>query len=52
MCSTTRSENGLFFDDEVSNRALIELLQFIVSFVESFEPEMPQICQWPRNVER
>jgi Lipoxygenase len=44
-------ETELFFDDEVSNQALIELRRFIVGFIESFEPETPQIWQWPRNIE-
>jgi Lipoxygenase len=44
-------ETELFFDDEASNQALIELRQFIAGFIESFEPGTPQIWQWPRNVE-
>jgi Lipoxygenase len=44
-------ETELFFDDEASNQALIELRRFIVGFIESFEPETPQIWQWPRNIE-
>ena len=44
-------EIELFFDDAVSNQALIELRRFIAGFVESFEPETPQIWQWPRNIE-
>jgi len=44
-------EADLYFDDEVSNRALLELRRFIVSFTESFEPDTPQIWQWPRNIE-
>jgi hypothetical protein len=44
-------ETELFFDDEVSNRALIELRRFIAGFIESFEPDTPQIWQWPRNIE-
>jgi hypothetical protein len=39
------------FDDEVSNRALFELRRFIAGFIESFEPDTPQIWQWPRNIE-
>jgi hypothetical protein len=41
------AETELFFDDEVSNEALIELRRFI----ESFQPGTPQIWQWPRNIE-
>jgi hypothetical protein len=33
----------LFFDDKVSNQALIGLRRFIVGFVEKIEPGMPQI---------
>ncbi len=44
-------ERELFFDDAVSNQALIELRRFIVGFIESFEPETPQIWQWERNIE-
>jgi hypothetical protein len=44
-------ETELFFDDAVSNQALIELRRFIAGFIESFEPETPQIWQWPRNIE-
>ena len=44
-------ETGLFFDDDVSNQALIELRRFIAGFIESFEPETPQIWQWPLNIE-
>jgi hypothetical protein len=35
----------------VSNGALIELRRFIAGFIETFEPETPQIWQWPRNIE-
>ena len=44
-------ENDLFFDDEVSNGALIELRQFIAAFVERVEPDTPQTWQWERNIE-
>ena len=44
-------ETELYFDDEVSNQALIELRRFIVGFIERFEPDTPQIWQWPRNIE-
>ena len=45
------AESELFFDDEASNEALIELRRFIVGFIESFQPGTPQIWQWPRNIE-
>ena len=38
-------------DDEARNPALIDLPRFIVRFTESFEPDTPQIWQWPRNIE-
>ena len=44
-------DTDLFFDDAVSNQALIELRHFIVGFIEHFQPDTPQIWQWPRNVE-
>jgi hypothetical protein len=44
-------ETELFFDDAVSNEALIELRRFIAGFIECFEPETPQIWQRPRNIE-
>ena len=31
--------------------ALLELRRFIVSSIESFDPDTPQIWQWPRNIE-
>lgn len=48
---TAGPETELFFDDEASNQALIELHRFIVGLIESFEPETPQVWQWPRNIE-
>jgi len=39
------------FDDPVCNEALFELRRFIVGFIERFEPDTPQIWQWPRNIE-
>lgn len=44
-------ETELFFDDAASNQALVELRRFIVGFIERFEPDTPQIWQWPRNIE-
>jgi Lipoxygenase len=44
-------ETDLYFDDEVSNQALIDLRRFIVGFTERFQPDTPQIWQWPRNIE-
>ena len=44
-------DRELFFDDAVSNEALIELRRFIVDFIERFEPDTPQIWQWERNIE-
>ena len=44
-------EAELFLDDAVSNQALIELRRFVIGFVERFEPDTPQIWQWPRNIE-
>jgi hypothetical protein len=44
-------EADLLFDDSASNQALIELRRFITGFIERFEPETPQIWQWPRNIE-
>jgi len=44
-------ETDLFFDDAVSNKALIEFRRFIVEYVERLEPDMPQIWQWERNIE-
>ena len=44
-------ETDLFFDDPVSNQALIDLRRFIVGFIERIEPETPQIWQWERHIE-
>ena len=44
-------ETELFFDDAVSNQALIELRRFIVGFIERVEPDMPQTWQWERHIE-
>ena len=44
-------DRELFFDDAVSNQALIDLRRFIVDFIERFEPDTPQIWQWERNIE-
>ncbi|WP_433167133.1 lipoxygenase family protein [Kribbella sp. CA-247076] len=41
----------LFFDDETSNDALIELREFVIDFVERHEPGTSQIWQWERNIE-
>ncbi|MFY9933315.1 MAG: lipoxygenase family protein [Streptosporangiaceae bacterium] len=45
------TEADLFFDDQTSNDALIELRQFVIDFVETHEPGTPQIWQWERNIE-
>ncbi len=47
----TGPETGLFFDDDPSNDALIELRRFIIDFIERFQPDTPQIWQWPLNIE-
>jgi hypothetical protein len=44
-------ESELYFDDDASNQALIELRRFIIGLIERFEPDTPQIWQWPRNIE-
>lgn len=44
-------EAELFFDDAVSNQALIELRRFVIGFIERFEPDTPQTWQWPGNIE-
>jgi len=45
------TDADLFFDDDVSNQALIELRRFVIDFVETHEPGTPQIWQWERNIE-
>jgi hypothetical protein len=45
------TETDLFFDDEESNEALIELRRFVIDFVERREPDTSQIWQWERNIE-
>jgi hypothetical protein len=44
-------ETELFFDDPVSNQALLELRLFIAGFAESLQPDAPQIWQWERSIE-
>jgi hypothetical protein len=44
-------DEDLFFDDEASNQALIELRRFIAGFIEKIGPETPQTWQWERNIE-
>ena len=44
-------ETDLFFDDDASNEALIELRRFIAGFVERIEPDTPQVWQWERHIE-
>ena len=44
-------EADLFFDDEVSNGALIELRRFIIGFLERLDPDAPQVWQWERHIE-
>ncbi|MEM7584976.1 MAG: lipoxygenase family protein [Acidobacteriota bacterium] len=41
---------NLYLDDE-SNPELIKLRKFVVDFVEKYQPETPQIYQWPLNIE-
>lgn len=38
----------LYFDDSASNQALVELRRFLVGFIETFEPNTPQI--WHEGV--
>ena len=45
------TDTDLFFDNEESNDALIELRRFVIDFVETREPSTPQIWQWERNIE-
>lgn len=33
------------------NRALIELRRGLARFIEAYQPESPQLYQWPRNIE-
>jgi hypothetical protein len=44
-------ETDLFFDDDASNRALIELRRFIAAYVERVSPDVPQVWQWERHIE-
>jgi hypothetical protein len=44
-------DTDLFFDDAVSNAALIELRKFIVGFIERVQPDTPQVWQWERHIE-
>jgi hypothetical protein len=44
-------ETDLFFDDDTSNGALIELRRFIAGFVERVSPDVPQVWQWERHIE-
>jgi hypothetical protein len=44
-------ETDLFFDDDTSNAALVELRRFIAGFVERISPDVPQVFQWERNIE-
>jgi lipoxygenase len=47
----TGEETDLFFDDDTSNGALIELRRFIAGFVERVDPDAPQVWQWERHIE-
>ena len=51
MVPISGEETHLYFDDEVSNQALIDLRRFVVDFTERFQPDTPQIWQWPANIE-
>ena len=44
-------KTDLFFDDDTSNGALIELRRFITGFVERVDPDAPQVWQWERHIE-
>jgi hypothetical protein len=44
-------ETDLFFDDDTSNSALVELRRFITGFVERVDPNAPQVWQWERHIE-
>ena len=44
----------LFFDggpDSPRNRALIDLRKGLAAFIRQEQPDMPQLYQWPRNIE-
>jgi hypothetical protein len=45
------AETDLFFEDDASNEALIELRRFIAGFIERIEPDTPQVWQWERHIE-
>jgi hypothetical protein len=51
MVPISGEETHLYFDDEVSNQALVDLRRFVVDFTERFQPDTPQIWQWPANIE-
>ena len=38
------TDADLFFDDDVSNEALIELRRFVIDFVETHEPGTPDLA--------
>jgi hypothetical protein len=44
-------ETDLFFDDDTSNGALIELRRFVIGFLERIDPDAPQVWQWERHIE-
>jgi hypothetical protein len=47
-------ESDLFFpggSGDSRNRALIELRQGMVAFIEDYQPDLPQRFQWPLNIE-
>jgi hypothetical protein len=44
-------ETDLYFNDDTSNGALIELRRFITGFIERVEPDTPQVWQWERHIE-
>ncbi|MEM7022062.1 MAG: lipoxygenase family protein [Pseudomonadota bacterium] len=47
-------ETDLFYPGGVEdprNRALIELRRAMIAFMEGYQPEAPQLHQWPQNVE-
>ena len=41
----------LYLGDATSNAALVELRRFISTFIETFQPDVPQVFQWPLNIE-